>query len=477
MAQAARLDDLDRAEAAILERLNGGGLRLREYITKRFPHEPPPRHLDPLIKAIERARHRRVKILLSMPPGHAKTLTILRAIAWWLAATPADTNAYLSYSDMQGWSKSKLTREITEEAGVELHPEFTAAAEWRTRQGGGLLASGVGGRLTGNRVTGFAVIDDPYKSQADAASAATREEVWTWYTSVVRTRLQDASIIVVHTRWHPDDLIGRLERAGGWEVINLPAIAENDNAHPDPLGRAAGEALWPEMYSAAELKDIGRDVGEFVFSALYQGRPRTPGAKIFVEPARFDLKTFDPTGCIFGIGVDPAGSKKTSADWSVAILMAMRKRTGDLPLFYFLQLIRHQATVPTFVKLLRQFQINNGNVTAWVEAVAGFKAVPDMLREVEGSLLVQDVHPAGDKFQRAQPLAAAWNDQRALVPIAAPWDVEGFLAEYKEFTGLDGELDDRVDAGSTIFNALKSNQPPPPPTFTRPSGPILPRRR
>lgn len=474
----ATLDDLDRAEAALLDRLNGGGKSLRDYICEIAPHEPPPPHLKHLIAAIERARHQRVKVLLSMPPGHAKTLTILRAIVWWLQATPADTCAYLSYSDMQAWGKSKVCRSIAEEAGVELDPEFGAAAEWRTQDGGGLLAAGVDGRLTGNRVTGLAVIDDPFKSMKDAQSGATREAVWSWYTSVVKTRLQDASIIVVHTRWHPDDLIGRLEAQGGWEVINLPALAENDNGRPDILGRKAGEALWPEMYPANDLLETKRELGDFFFSAIYQGRPRTPGAKVFLPPARFDLKTFDPTGCVFAIGVDPAASKATTADWSVAVLMAMRRRAGKLPLFYLLKMIRRQVTVPTFTKELRIFQVKNGNATAFVESVAGFKAVPQMLVEIEGSLLVEEVTPRGDKFQRAQPLAAACNDeveQRFLVPYETDdFDLEAFLKELREFTGVDDPQDDQVDACSTAFNGLAEVKEPP--KYTKPPSHVTRRR-
>lgn len=469
--------DLDRIEAEILARLNGRG-RLHDFIRRVAPHEPPPRHLQPLIEVMERARHQRVKVLLSMPPGHAKTLTILRANAWWLEGTPADTNAYLSYSDQQAWSKSKIARSICEDAGLKLDNEFAAGAEWRTAKGGGMLASGVGGRLTGNRVTGFAVVDDPFKSRVDADSRAAREEVWSWFNTVVRTRLQAASLMVVHTRWHPDDLIGRLEKQGGWEVINLSALAEDN----DPLGRAPGEALWPEMYPAPELIELKRVLGEFDFAALYQGQPRPRGAKVFKDPARFDLRTFDPTGCTFVIGVDPAASKKTMADYSVAVLMAVRKRPGKLPLFYVVKVMRMQATIPTFAKHLRAFQLANGSPTAYIEAVAGFKAVPQIMTEIEGSLLVEESPVHGDKFQRSQPMAAAWNDdieQRVLVPFdGIGWQgvtVEEFISEHKEFTGAEDGQDDQVDAAANSFNALISR--PEPVVFSRPSMPLMPRRR
>lgn len=484
------IDLIDRARAAILEQLGGGGEGFADWIRRTAPHEPPPPHLQPLISVIERARFARQKILLSMPPGHAKTVTILRAIAWWLASAPADTCAYLSYSDRQAWAKSKLCHNLAKETTVpvealpadpefpededppaeaeaeaapteapafDLDPEIASAAEWRTKQGGGLMSAGVGGRLTGNRVTGFAVVDDPYKDLRHASSPAVRERVWSWFTSAVLTRLQDASVIVVHTRWHPDDLIGRLEKTGEWTVINLPAIAENDR---DVLGRKPGEALWPEMYPDADLDRIRRDVGDFVWAGLYQGQPRLPGSKIFRDPARFLLRDFDPTGCVFVIGVDPAASKKTSADWSVAVKMAMKQRPGDLPLFWVTARLRRQVTVPTYAKELRAFQVTEGGVEVVVEAVGAFKAVPDLLTENEGALEVSEVQPLGDKFQRAQPLAGAWNDGRVLVPLDAPW-AEEYIHEHKEFTGLDGQTDDQVDASSTAYNHLKMKPPPP----------------
>src|SRR3954468_218625 len=242
-AQTADLGGLTPAEAeellAIERELGGGAEGLQAYIERTAPeHAPAPRHLFPLIEVLERARRERVKVCISMPPGHAKTLTVLRGLVWWVSATPSDICAYLSYADRQAWGKSKICRGMAEEAGVEIDRYTWSGAEWRTTEGGGLLAAGVDGRVTGQRINGLAVFDDPFKSRDDANSAASREAVWTFYTTVVRTRLENASVIVIQTRWHQDDLIGRLAEKDGWEVINLPALAEEN----DPLGREPGEA-------------------------------------------------------------------------------------------------------------------------------------------------------------------------------------------------------------------------------------------
>jgi hypothetical protein len=112
-----------------------------------------------------------------------------------------------------------------------------------------VLATGVGGPLTGKGITGIALVDDAFKNRKDAESRLKRDSVWEWFTDVVWTRLEDdASCIVIGTMWHTDDLINRLLTRGAgddgvpFELVRLPAIAEEN----DILGRKEGEALWPE---------------------------------------------------------------------------------------------------------------------------------------------------------------------------------------------------------------------------------------
>lgn len=502
-------DDLDgltpdevRRLGAIEAELAGGGESLIEFIERTAPeHAPVPRHLLPLIRVIERARRERVKVCVSMPPGHAKTITLLRAIAWWLAATPSDTCAYLSYADRQAWSKSKVGRDIAEEAGVELDPYAWSGAEWRTTDGGGVLAAGVDGRVTGQRITGLCVFDDPFKSRDDANSAAQREAVWSFYATVVRTRLENASVIVVHTRWHQDDLIGRLAEKQGWEVINLPALAENDN---DPLGRQAGEALWPEMYPATELLDIKEEIGAFDFSALYQGRPIPRGAALFGLEHYYDPEKVDLTGCKIVMASDEAASDDTTADYSTICVMAMKGR-GTETIAYILDFYREQVTIPQFARDLRAWQLRWGNPRCGVESNGAFKAVPQLLKEADATLRIKSIVALVDKFQRAQGVAAAWNAGRVLVPLpgrhvlelspggvlhgvlltqeqyraetnwAAPakW-LKDFLFEVSRFTGVKDAHDDQVDALAHAWNM--AYQPGATGEATRRSGAILPRR-
>ena len=244
---------------------------LDEFITLQFPFEPPPRHIDPIMALIERAQHERIRVCISLPPRHAKTVTILRGIVWWLLSNPADTCAYYSYSDTQAKKKSRICRNWARQAGIALNPEADNMGEWRTEREGGLLAGGLQSGLTGMGVSGLFIVDDPFKNRMEANSSVIRDKVWDNFNEVVFTRLEGASVIVVHTRWHEADLIGQLiTQDNPWEYINIPAIAESDN---DILGREEGEYLWPGRFEIEELLDIKAQIGARSFSALYQGGP------------------------------------------------------------------------------------------------------------------------------------------------------------------------------------------------------------
>lgn len=470
---------------------------LADYIRRVTPHHPPPRHVFPIIEQFERARRRAleggepVRVCISMPPRHAKSETIYSGLAWWMSAVPADTHAYLTYSVQQARSQSRKIRRRAVGGGVALDAEMANLDEWRTTSGGGLFASGVDGALTGKGISGIAVIDDPFKNRQEADSSVLREAVWDWFTSVVMTRLEDASVMVVHTRWHEDDLIGRLAKEAGWTVINLPALAEAD----DPLGRAPGEPLWPEVRKLAFLLEQ-RALDAFNFDALFQGRPRPRGATVFKDATYYDPETFDLTGWRLIIYADPAASKRTTANHSAILALAvkgyglgMEGRVADV--------YRKQETIPQFVRDLMAFQARHGHTVANVESVAGFKAVAQVLRDIDPEVLVKEVTPLGDKFQRAQPAASAWNGDpgdpgdagdptanpprpprpprppvapRLLVPLRAPW-LKGFLAEVKAFTGVNDAADDQVDCLSGAWNEADNVV-----EFVSP-GPILPRRR
>jgi predicted phage terminase large subunit-like protein len=433
-----------------------GGEGLAPFIARVSPHLSPPAHLGPLIKAFERARRRRagdppVRVCISLPPRHAKTTLVQHAFAWWLREMPGDTCAYASYSDRQAWSKSRRAREIALGAGVRLSADATSLAEWRTPNGGGLLAVGAGGGLTGQGVSGLMVVDDPFKNREEADSKVTRDKIHEWMNEVVMTRLEGAAVFVVHTRWHPDDLIGRLagQENTDWELINLPALAEE----ADPMGRPFGEALWPERYPRAYLEKLRKTLGAFSFDALYQGRPRPRGAKVFGPAHYYDPATTDMEGCESIIGADPAASERTTADYSAAVAMRLMGRDPSTRKAYIREVYREQVTVPQFCNDLRAFQARHDEAEAAVEGPGPGKAVVQTLKAVDPHIRVKESPTKGDKFQRAQGFAAAWNDGRVLVPLGSPPWLKDYLEELSEFTGVRDAHEDQVDASSHGWNA------------------------
>ena len=207
--------------------------------------------------------------------------------------------------DRQPWLQIILTsygdQLASENAGavrdhINAHPELSvkvrndraARDDWYTTDGGHVMAAGVGGSMTGYGGD-IIVIDDPFKNWQEAASEAQRQKVWDWYKSVVflRKQQEDSAILIVGTRWHADDLQGRLlappegEEPEDWEVIRLPAIAEPPapdakkwwERGPDPLGREAGEPLEPERFSLSAVQTKARVLGPFLSQALEQQRP------------------------------------------------------------------------------------------------------------------------------------------------------------------------------------------------------------
>lgn len=464
-------DVRDKFDQLVADRL--GAQPLLEFIPEVSPHLPPPRHIKLLTALCERARHERIRVCVSLPPRHAKTTTLLHAFAWWLKHEPADRCAYFTYSDGQGKNKSTIARRLAGEAGIKLSSDTKNKGFWQTEDGGGLIAGGTGGGLTGEGVSGLFVIDDPYKNRVDADSNVYREKVWEWFTEVAFTRLEGASVIVVHTRWHEDDLIGRLSDDPSWTVINIPAIAEED----DPLGREVGEALWPERFPIEELEVIRLQIGEWSFAALYQGHPRPRGSSLFQEPTYYNIDEFKIDGCSVVIGADPAATASSKADYSAAVVIAVRAeervlqlegwaepRKMRVPVGYVQYVYRKQTTVPLFVQGLRNLQAQWYNAKIGVEAVAGFKAVPQMLLHLDPDLRVQEMPTLGDKFQRAQNFAAMWNAGLIMLPTYAdgtypPW-VKAFVKEVCSFTGVNDAHDDMVDAAVHGWNQVAYSPKP-----------------
>lgn len=393
------------------------------------------------------------RLLLSMPPQHGKTESLtVRYPVWRLVREPTLRVAITSYGQRQANKYSRKSRRVAVAAGVRISRDRNAVDEWETAAGGTFLARGVGAGITGNPVD-LLVIDDPYKDAKQALSPTYRATVWDWWTDALKTRLsKDAAVVVVHTRWSTDDLIGRLEAEGGWRVVSLPALATADG---DPIGRKRGEPLCPELHPLEQIEDARRG-NPVSFEALYQQKPldleggffrglervavvdARPAADQFEQVVRFwDLASTEASA-----GADP--------DWSVGTLMGRHRDKT----FWVLDVVRVRVGPRGVRDVIRQTAMLDGvKIPVRVEREGGAsgKIAADLIvREELAGWSAKAVQPEGSKAERADPFASQV-EAGNVKAVRADWNRE-WLAELRAFPN--GSHDDQVDSASGAFRAI-----------------------
>lgn len=456
------LTEAEELELLALAEAEYGGESLTDFIARVAPHEPPPEHISAeLIPELERALHEPSRLLVFMPPRHAKSVTVMRGLVWSIQRNPALLNAYVAYGAGQAEDQSRWMRQVARDAGIQLAQDTKAVDLWRTRYGGGLRAVGIDGGITGKGIKGWLVIDDPHKDRLEAESPVFRDRVWKQFQGTLYNRLEDtASVIVIQTRWHEEDLAGRIlagELGEKWKVIEMPAIRDPRTGEPAEDDETDGLALWPERFPVERLRIIRKTGGAYNWWSLYQQRPRPHGTHLFGRhPALYDLP--EVSGARGVIICDPAATAKTSSDYT-AIGVFSAVGVGVNCRMYVLEIVRMQAPMTQVMAELVRLQKHWGYPIGF-EGVGGFKAVPDMMRTLHPGVDIFEITPLGDKVTRAQPCAAAWADDRVLVPRAeAPW-IRPYLAEMRSFTGLGDTNDDQVDVTAHAWNQLYREAPP-----------------
>lgn len=272
------------------------------------------------------------RLMLFMPPRHGKsTLASIAFPAWHLGRHPDHEFISCSYSGSLAMGFSRKVRSLLRDPSYKtafktrLDPDSQSAEAWLTTNGGGYVAAGVGGGITGKGAH-VLVIDDPVKNREDAESPNNREANWDWYTSTAYTRLAPGGgVLVILTRWHDDDLAGKLLSAaqeGGdeWTVVKYPAIAEENEEF-----RSHGEALHPERYDVEALQRIQRAVGPRDWSALYQQNPVADDGDYFSRDMiqYFDPEDIDLDRMKFYCAWDLAIGKKDRNDYSVGMVVGI----------------------------------------------------------------------------------------------------------------------------------------------------------
>ncbi len=398
--------------------------------------------------------------MFAAPPQHGKTEVTLALLAFLVIEHPGLRWAYVTYNQKRANTVSRKFRRVMAAAG---HAIVGTLAVVYLAGGGQILFTSIDGGITGEPVDGAAFIDDPYKGRKEADSEQRREVVEDTYREAIETRLHPgASLFVLATRWHPQDLSGTLSDPSTddpFDYINLRAIAEgpvNENGVvlDDPLGRKVGEPLFPAKWSREALLKKKRKVLDFAWEALYQGRPRPRGGTVFHEPTFY---TRLPVRYVGGFGLDLGYTESAKADWSVCAEVWREDRANDEPLFYLVHVDRDQVEAADFALTLRANHVRRPRFKMYWRASGTEKGAASFLIRRKLPLVVSQ--PPGGKLVSATEFATAWNDGRFLVPDPEVFEhVEGWLYPVldviRDFTGSGDEKDDDVDAIGNVIDRL-----------------------
>lgn len=396
------------------------------------------------------------RLMIFMPPRHSKTETVtVRYAAYRLEQDPGMHIILGCYNQKIANKFSRKTLRIARNR-IALAKDRKAVEEWETAIGGGFRAVGVGAGITGFGGN-LIMIDDPVKNREEAESEAYREKVWDWFYDDLYTRLEpNAAMILTMTRWHDDDLAGRLlnEMAEGgekWDVISLPALAEEN----DPLGRKQGQPLCPERYNLDDLERIRGGMSAYSFAALYQQRPVPIEGALFKRDW-FKDKVVDsaPPKLQWARGYDLAVSQKTSADYTASFRCAFDK-SGNL---YIADGFRKRIEFPEQQRFVVKRMVQEKNTRHGVEKALHGEALVQSLRRVPAvrGIPLKAIKVDTDKFTRALGWANLAEEGRVFL-VRGGWN-DAFLDEACRFTGKGDTHDDQVDAVSIAVGMLSKKK-------------------
>lgn len=419
----------------------------------------PARHhafVNDKLEAVERGEI--LRLMLFEPPGHAKSTYASHLFpGWYLGRNPKRSVIVASHTALLAARFGRKCRNLFgllewPFEDVTLASDSKAADQWETVQGGEYFAAGVGGAIAGRRAD-LGVIDDPIKGRKDADSITVRENLWEWYRADFHNRLKpNAAIILIQTRWHEDDLAGRIlpeDYAGRtgwvvgrdgerWFVVNLPALAEAN----DPLDRALGEALWPEWYSRESLLVEQVVQGPRNWAALYQQRPAPEEGNYFKKDWWRWYETAPPRETLRILGASDYAVTEDDGDYTVHGVAGLDPDDN----LYILDWWRDQTASDVWVETLLDLMLRWQPVE-WAEEKG-------QIEKGVGPFIVQRMHDrqiychreqypsAADKPTRAQAFRARMAFGKVYWPKGAPWvdDVYRVLMTFPT-----GAVDDDVD--------------------------------
>ena len=427
---------------------------------------------------VDVAEGRTDRVIISMPPQEGKSTRVTTTTPLWLLLRDPELRiAIASYGQDLAEEFGQAIRDLvtgnsgddgTLDLGLRIAPDNGAARRWKLDgHRGGVRSVGLTSGLTGRPVD-VLFIDDPIKSQDDADSEVWRERVWNWWRTVGSTRLAPgAPVILVLTRWHEDDLAGRLLKAEDghrWRVVNIPALADHDPAkgQGDPLGREPGQWLRSARgRTDAQWREIRVQAGSRAFTALYQGHPSPDKGNVWLRqwwrrygvplwsqhpdiPAAYLIHECDEVL----ISADMAFKDTKGSDY-VAIGVWVRRGAQVFLVDQIRKRLSFTETLIAFAALCAKWPQATAKV---VEDKANGTAVIDSLRKKIPGIIA--INPTESKYARATAVAPFIEAGNVFLPDdeIALFDVEVFIDEATAFPR--GTHDDQVDETSQALGRM-----------------------
>lgn len=420
---------------------------------------PAPHLLHISLKIAQAINQGKGRIIISLPPRHGKSELITKyTTAWCLEQYPHWKTILATYGADLSTDFGRAVRDIITEnedlLNVRIRKDAAKVGDWLTEDGGGMAAVGVGGACTGRGANVF-LIDDYLKDIKEANSKATRDGIYDWFRTVATTRMEPgATMIIIATRWHYDDLIGRIIQNDVnklWDYIRIPALAEAN----DPLGRAEGDALFPERYDRESLLQIKQTLGSFFFNAMYQQDPKASEDAMTNSAWLHKLTEYPDVSGLQLARIWDLAATDGDGDWTVGALLGYDHARG---LTYILDIVRTQSSPMAVQNKVRQTAIADGlNTKVYIEQEPGAsgKALVEHFQTTVLPEFTVGACPASDgKIERAQPLLASAEAGKVFM---APGHWNGaLLDEFADFPG--GKHDDQMDAISTGYVKLSGKK-------------------
>lgn len=393
------------------------------------------------------------RILLSAPPQHGKSEFLSNWLpTWFLNLWPwrkVILGAYGQEFANKWGTKVRENLTLNPLCAIPMRLDTASKKKFMTEAGGQMMVAGVDGPATGEGADLF-IVDDPYKNPQEAMSPVIRENVMGWFRAVANTRLQaGGSIVIMHTRWTDDDLIGELAKEAGWIYLNFEAICE----HPDqdPLKRELGQALCPERYTVADLKQKRIDVTDMFWFPMYQGTPLDAKGSIVTAE---DIMYYDQLPGVMdeiGLFADLTFDKQEENDYSVFEAWG---RKG--PNIYLLGQIRAQMGLPEQLEAFtRIISLYPNAYHKEVEKKANGDAVLQLFADKIPGLVANNPHTSkGARLAAVSPLYKSKNVWYPN-PEKNPW-VKNNVYEILRMTlsGSKAKHDDTVDTASMAVSHL-----------------------